>query len=630
MWKKTDVVFGDIESYPNFFCLGLNNFRTGETQLYEISEEKDDRKSFYNFLDNYNGFFVTFNGISYDNTVLMYFYQNYKKLSLLNWFELVLQLKRFSNKVINDDEYYDEIKKYRWAKFKWTDIDLLLYWSMNLRKSKQLSLKALAIQLHYPVIQPLPYEHTEYLKKEMLPVLRVYNTVHDLGILKKLFITMKGEIKLREFVSEKYKIDAWSMDSPKIVSEVMLREYCKLTNKNVNETRKIRYEEFTGKIKDLFPKMPFTFETPQLIKIQEEIMESDRSFNKRFPIESGHTLIMMSMGIGGQHTLVKNLKVKTKDKQIQVSSDVVSLYPNIIINELCIRFPEVLEIYSNIKTIRMDAKLNGRKLEDKFFKLCLNALSGLLDNEHSWLYFPAGALKMRIYGQLFILKALDICLIKSWKVVATNTDSIDVLIDEDQYDEYVDTMNKFAKKCFYEFEHENIDFTYYKDINNYIQKSKKGTIKRKGLFKLDKNEYGELEIPLGDSVDELVIPKILNLFYTKDISPEEIIKNPEKHGLHIYDFCKSNKINKQYKVIYNGKTIQNLNRYYFSKLAPYLYKKKNTKNTLENVNVGMGVMLFNTYRENSFDGYEINYNYYLSKVKEIISEINNKEQLKLF
>ncbi len=630
MWNKSDVVLGDIECYPNYFCLGLKNFRTRETKLYEISEERNDKKLLYEFLDSYNGFFVTFNGISYDNTVLMYFYQNYKKLSHLNWEELCANLKRFSNKAINDEEYYDELKKYRWAKFKWTNIDLLLYWSMGLRRTKQLSLKALGIQLNYPVVQPLPYEHNDYLTIEQLPKLRTYNSVHDLGILEMLFIRMKGDVKLREFVSEKYKMDAWSMDSPKIVSEVLLHEYCKITNKNINETRKIRFPAFEGTIGELFPKMPFTFETPLLADIQREVMKSDRTFSKEFPIEHGNTLVMMSMGIGGQHTLVKNLKVQTTGSEIQVSSDVASLYPNIIINEMCIRFPEVLEIYSNIKDIRMEAKKEGRKLEDKFFKLCLNSLSGLLDNEHSWLYYPEGALKMRIFGQLFILKALDICLVRGWKVVATNTDSIDVIINEDQYDEYVETMNKFATHYTYEFEHENIDFTYYKNINNYIQKSKKGKIKRKGLFKLDKNEYGEDEIPLGDSVDELIIPKCLNLFYTQNIEPEQVMQNPGEYGIHIYDFCKSNKISKKYKVVYNNEVIQNLNRYYFSKLAPFLYKKKVTKNTLENVNVGMGVELFNNYEERSWENYKINYTYYLSKIKEIISEINNKNQLTLF
>ena len=75
---------------------------------------------------------------------------------------------------------------------------------------------------------------------------------------------------------------------------------------------------------------------------------------------------------------------------------------------------------------------------------------------------------------------------------------------------------------------------------------------------------------------------------------------------------------------------QNLNRYYFSKNGAYLYKKKDTKSILENMNVGEGVIIFNNYEKKEWKDYNINYNYYIRKTQTIIDKMYNLNQLKLF
>ena len=87
---------------------------------------------------------------------------------------------------------------------------------------------------------------------------------------------------------------------------------------------------------------------------------------------------------------------------------------------------------------------------------------------------------------------------------------------------------------------------------------------------------------------------------------------------------------KDYEVWWNNSQAQQLNRYYFSKGAPYLFKKKKTKHTMEHVNVGQGVVLFNNYEEKEWKDYNIDYAYYIGKVYEIISELNHKNQLSLW
>ena len=97
------------------------------------------------------------------------------------------------------------------------------------------------------------------------------------------------------------------------------------------------------------------------------------------------------------------------------------MYPNFIINYNCIRFKEVLGRYGEIKVERVIAKKAKIKSKDVFFKLILNSTSGLLDQEHSWLYYPEGALRLRLLGQLMLLKAVEYCILNNWQVISVNT-----------------------------------------------------------------------------------------------------------------------------------------------------------------------------------------------------------------
>ena len=181
-----------------------------------------------------------------------------------------------------------------------------------------------------------------------------------------------------------------------------------------------------------------------------------------------------------------------------------------------------------------------------------------------------------------------------------------------QYQEILDmTCNKFNL----DLEHEIYSKIIYKNVNNYIAITQDGKYKQKGLF-----------VPkplLGNSVDELVIAKALEAYYTKDILPREFISNPDKYDLHIYDYCKSNKIGKDFVVWWNGQIQQQLNRYYFSKKGAYLFKQKHGQGTMQHVNVGQAVTLYNNHQQQSWEEYNINYNYYISATQKIIDEIAN-------
>ena len=95
----------------------------------------------YKFLNEYKDFWISFNGLHYDNIVLAYGQMN-RWWPNLTVEQVCYNLKTFSDDLIDssDDEFYQKFGKYRFY-FKWTDIDLYVYWSKLLRLSKKISLK---------------------------------------------------------------------------------------------------------------------------------------------------------------------------------------------------------------------------------------------------------------------------------------------------------------------------------------------------------------------------------------------------------------------------------------------------------------------------------------------------------
>lgn len=202
-------------------------------------------------------------------------------------------------------------------------------------------------------------------------------------------------------------------------------------------------------------------------------------------------------------------------------------------------------------------------------------------------------------------------------------DGVTCIIPKELESKYEEICKDWEKLTLMELEAEDYKKIIRGNINNYLGIKINGDVKEKGIWFLTNPD-------LGNSVDALIIAKSLKLYYTKGISIEDSISNPEKYGFTIFDYCYSNKISKDYTVWWNNKMQQNLNRYYIgNKNSPYLYKKKKNKTTMENVLKGFGVELFNDYVEKSFKDYNVNINYYISKTREILNELEPK-QISLF
>ncbi len=228
---------------------------------------------------------------------------------------------------------------------------------------------------------------------------------------------------------------------------------------------------------------------------------------------------------------------------------------------------------------------------------------------------------MRITGQLVISKVIEKFFFLNVEIISVNTDSVTLKLKKTDLHLLDLVRNEIKEELNFVLEDTFYDKLIFKNVNSYLGVTTNGKVKQKGIF---------VEKPvLGNSTDELVIAKALNAYFVNNISPKEFITNPDKYGLHIYSYCCSNKISKDFTVMYNNQIQQQLNRYYFSKNSPYLYKQKKG-GTLQHVNVGEGVELFNTYVKKEWKDYNINYNYYIRKTQKIIDELNLQNQISLF
>ena len=166
---------------------------------------------------------------------------------------------------------------------------------------------------------------------------------------------------------------------------------------------------------------------------------------------------------------------------------------------------EFLEVYSQIKDERIEAKHNGNKVKNETLKLALNGLSGNLQNEHNFCYSPETVMKVRINGQLLLLMLTEKLIVIGCKIVQANTDGLFVLRPKDKEIEFQNICREWEKLTKLTLEEDRFEAMYQYAINDYLA-VKEGysetkdpkLLKKKGMF-ID-------EVKLGKGMDAMIIP----------------------------------------------------------------------------------------------------------------------------
>lgn len=602
----------DIECYVNYFCITFQDTQSGQKHYFEVSSRIDQSEELRTFVSFLSGYLVSFNGQDYDDIILSYWYQENPDL---------LSLKVFSDAVINRQE--DSYKYYKWLRCfpSLKSIDLFRYWSKMLRLSKKISLKSLGIQLGYHTVQELPYHHTTVLTESQMEEVKYYNYEHDLNILKLLYEALKDQVELRFSVEEQYKIKCISDDAPRIALKLIGKDI----EQYIPDYKDLRTYRSEIKLADILLNYDFT-QSQMLYKIDKKVVVCSNYYTlynllKQQTIKSTSELsyavilanpnglyLRNDHGTGGIHGITSQKVWKESETHIIKDWDVASLYPKTIVNNdftpQHLR-PYFKDLFNSLIERRLKAKREKDKLTDSVLKLCINSSYGVMGSEYTFLYDLQQVVATTLAGQLLMGYVCEKLIENNFTVIATNTDSVTIHCEKNRTEECANIINTIGSQFGYEFEEETFTELYFQHINSYIAKTTEGKIKQKGVFVYKK--------PLGDSVDELIIPKTLEAYFIRKQRPEDFIKA----HTDIKDFCLSKKISKDYSVFWNGAKVQNLNRFYVSKKGAYLYKKKSRN--LEHVLKGYAVQLYNNLRPEFPD--DVNYDYYVKKTWEIIWEI---------
>ncbi len=331
------------------------------------------------------------------------------------------------------------------------------------------------------------------------------------------------------------------------------------------------------------------------------------------------------------HSVNKPEEIRPNENEILSDVDVASLYPSMIIEHKF--YPqhlgkEFLEVYSQIKDERIEAKHNGNKIKNETLKLALNGLSGNLQNEHNFCYSPFTVMQIRINGQLLLLMLAEKFISIGCTIVQANTDGLFVLRPKDKEVEFQNICREWEKLTKLTLEEDRFEAMYQYAINDYLA-VKEGysetkdpkLLKKKGMF-ID-------EVKLGKGMDAMIIPESVNKCLVDKVPVEETIRNCKD----INKFITYQKVSRDYSVEYDGKLIQRINRYYISNDGPWLYKCKvdsnNHRSNYIKLLTDSGVTIMNTIEKDQPIPSNINYRFYISAANKIVSFFKNK-QLTLF
>lgn len=216
----------------------------------------------------------------------------------------------------------------------------------------------------------------------------------------------KSDIELRISVEDEYKIKALSKDGVGIGNEILKKKYLEFSNKTWDDIKDLRSPCEKVELKNvILPKIKF--ETKILQDLLSEmktltVSPGIKGWNKQFYFCNS----LISIGVGGLHSLNKPEIIVPNDDEYLMDYDAASLYPSLLISYEF--YPqhlgkEFLDIYSRIRTERIEAKHNGNKVKNETLKLALNAVTGNMQNEYSWLYDVESVMKSEWMGNFFCL-----------------------------------------------------------------------------------------------------------------------------------------------------------------------------------------------------------------------------------
>ena len=615
----------DIETYINYFSVIFKNPKSQELKEFIIFEDINQIDELYYFITDSNKWLIGYNSMYFDNQLLNFIYRSHSRLTFEDTNTVTRQIYDLAKLIIEED-FIDF--KYN-IPFRYIDLMKI--------GGYQKSLKLLGVSLKWHKLQDLPIPWTSKINPDQVDLIRFYN-LNDVLITEKLYYHLSDAIKFRHELSKEYNVDLYTESDTGIANRLLEKFYSESSGLPLKAFRGLRTERKFIKF-DWVVFSNIRFNTDPFSKLLEEVKShiyyEGQPFFKKMVVFDG---ISYKLGIGGIHSNdTGGIFEETKDLNI-IDADIGSMYPTTVINYQLA--PEHLgkQFLKNFKTMRdnrLEEKKHGSKTKAEGLKLIMNAAIGKTRSKYSFLYDPLVNLQVTINGQLYLLMLVEKLVLNGFKVISVNTDGITALVKPGEETKYYEICKSWEEYTNYELEYNYYTKYIRRDVNNYIAIKRDGEVKTKGIFINEfPTKFNNSTDPLNKGWDKPIVSIALYEFFVNNKPIEDTIKNHRD----IYDFCTAkkidNKFTNEFHYIANGiakkDTLQKSVRYYVSISGGTLLKVDNKTKEVERYEANKPVTVFNDYVDyDTFEGYRIDYGYYIHQTQKIINEIINP-QLSLF
>lgn len=617
---KTVFVY-DIEVFQNIFHCSAINTETKEIHKFEISPRKNQLSELISFFkqvnspvswnDNYttncsidsDKIFCGYNNLHYDNPVINYIIEYEHVLAEKPVLVITNSIFNLSREITNSDENIEKWK--RWKYQVWFDsFDILtMLYSNKLR----VGLKEIQVTMQYKNVQEFVCDWSKPLPIEDFDSMIDYN-INDIESTSALLDRCKKDIDLRLAIEDEYGVKVLSKDGVNIGMKILTHKYLEKTGLTWWDIKDLRSPQAYIPLKDVI--LPFIkYDSPILKSVLDEmktqvVSPGRKGYEKNFVFGG----LRYTVGVGGIHSKNDPEIIIPAEDEMLIDIDVASLYPSMLIEYGFYPKhlgPEFLEVYSQIRSERIEAKHNGDKIKDSTLKLALNGLSGNLQNEHNFCYSPFAVMQIRINGQLLLLMLAEKLVELGCRIVQANTDGLFVLLKKSIYDKVNIVCREWEQLTKLTLEEDRFEAMYQYAINDYIA-VKEGYAKKKHEFRDftavmdpktgDHIKYGATnakgetyrnmdeirkdyiktkgmfitEVLLGKGLSPKIIPEAIIKYFVDGIPVEDTVKG----CTDIKKFLMSEKTGKQWHVEYMNQEIQRTNRFYASTDGAYLWKWK--------------------------------------------------------
>jgi hypothetical protein len=664
---KTVYVY-DIEVFQNVFHCTAKNTETGQYYKFEISCRKNELKQLVDFFYtirnnsyswndiyttdiqfNTNKIFAGYNNLHYDNAIINYIISYYDKMINMNYLRICDSLYNLS-KIITTSNDISAWKRWKYAvNFETFDILTMLY-SQKLR----VGLKEIQVTMQYKNVLEFAHDWTKPLDTDLIDEMIEYN-INDVDSTEALLNKCKDKVELRIAIEDEYGVRVLSKDGVNIGMKILTQKYLEKTGLTWWDIKDLRSPADVIALNEVI--LPFIEYRDPILKnvlsdMKNQIVSPGRKgYENKFVFRG----LRYSVGVGGIHSVNNPEIIIPKEDEMLIDIDVASLYPSMLIEYKF--YPkhlglEFLEVYSQIKNERIEAKHTGNKVKNETLKLALNGLSGNLQNEHNFCYSPFAVMQIRINGQLLLLMLAESLTDIGCRIVQANTDGLFVLLKKDSYSKVQEICRSWEQQTKLVLEEDRFEAMYQYAINDYIAVSE-GYQEMKKLFKTNpekalnkkgkpyvsldaiKDDYIKekgmfiTKVLLGKGMSPKIIPEAIRDYFIDNIPVRDTIYNCKD----INKFLTYQKVDKKFSVEYNNNLIQRINRFYASTNGPYLYKclvdSEGRRTNFTNLLTASGITILNKFDNKPIEERKINYRYYLKECLKIIEELEPK-QLSLF